>query len=107
MRVADSRSTANITLTSQRRTRARAFDHSERQASGANVQNFSDSPGKPYMGPPIAAVGRSVDRGERGGSTSGSFLAVPLLEVRSCMLSAVIGHRALLTVRQSVVQDRS
>ena len=58
------------------------------------------------MGPPHAAVVRSVDRGERGGSTSGSFLAVPLIEVTSFLLSAIIGNRAFLTVRQSVAQDR-
>ena len=47
-----------------------------------------------------------MDRGERVGRTSGSFLAVPFIEVMAFMLSAVICHRALLTVRQSVVQDR-
>jgi hypothetical protein len=53
-----------------------------------------------------SAVVRSGDSGERGGHTSGSFLAVPLLKVTSCMLSAVICNRTLLTVRQSVAQDR-
>ena len=37
---------------------------------------------------------------------SGSFLAVPLIEVTSFMLSAIIGNCAFLTIRQSVAQDR-
>jgi hypothetical protein len=47
---------------------------------------------------PHAAVVHTVDRGERGGWTSGRF--------RSFMLSALICTRAFLTVRQSLTQDR-
>jgi hypothetical protein len=47
---------------------------------------------------PHAAVVRTVDRGERGGWTSGRF--------RSFMLSALICTRAFRTVRESLTQDR-
>jgi hypothetical protein len=57
--------------------------------------------------PSDPAVVRSVDRGERGGWTSGSFRAVPFIKVTSFMLSALICTRAFLTVRQSLAQDRS
>ena len=42
---------ANITLTSQRRTHAKAYDHFGCQDDGASVQNFSDAPGKPIGAP--------------------------------------------------------